>query len=385
MAMPAHDNKISEAVELIAAKGFAGMTEAMQILFNEAMRIERNRYLGAEPYERNENRQDYANGFKSKQLKTKVGELSLQIPQVRSSEFYPSFLERGVRSERALKIALAEMYVQGVSTRKVETILHELCGLEVTSTEVSRAAKLLDEELQKWKTRLLGKYGFLFFDARYEKVRQGGCVIECAVLIAYGINEQGNREILGISVSLSEAEIHWRLFLESLVSRGLHGAELITSDAHPGLKAALKAVFPSVPWQRCQFHLQQNAQSYVTKQSRKREVAESIRAIFNAENKTEAERLVKLTVEKYKSDMPKLSQWIEENINEGLTVFHFPSQHRQRLRTSNIAERVNQEIKKRTRVAKIFPNVESCERLIGAIVMEISEEWITGKTYLHFN
>jgi len=383
MAMHVENNKISEVVELISEKGFAGMADAMQILFNEAMLIERGRYLQVNPYERSELRHDYANGFKAKHVKTRLGELSLQIPQVRSSEFYPSFLEKGLRSERALKLALAEMYVQGVSTRNVNAILQEMCGLEISSMEVSRAAKLLDEELTQWKGRSLGKYVYLFFDARYEKVRQGGCVIDSAVLIAYGVNESGKREILGVSVSVSEAEVHWRKFFESLVKRGLHGITLIVSDAHSGLKAALRAVFPSVPWQRCQFHLQQNAQSYVTKISRKKEVAESIRAIFNAENKAEAERLLKLAVEKYEKDMPQLSQWMQDNILEGLTIFHFPLEHRRRLRTSNIAERVNQEIRRRTRVVRIFPNVESCERLIGAVVMEISEEWAAGTVYLN--
>lgn len=184
MAMRVNDNKISDIVELIAEKGFAGMSEAIQLLFNEAMLIERNRHLQAEPYERSEWRVDYANGFKPQQLKTKLGELSLQVPQIRSSTFYPSFLEKGIRSERALKVALAEMYVQGVATRKVETILQELCGLQLSSMEVSRAAKLLDEELEKWKKRPLGRYRFVFVDVRYEKVRQAGCVIDSAVLIA---------------------------------------------------------------------------------------------------------------------------------------------------------------------------------------------------------
>lgn len=383
MAMRVNDNKIFEAVQLIAEKGFAGMTEAMQILFNEAMLIERSRYLGASPYERSDTRQDYANGFKPKQLKTKLGELSLSVPQVRSCEFYPSFLDKGVRSERALKLALAEMYVQGVSTRKVESILQELCGLQISSTEVSRAAKLLDEELTAWKTRPLQKHPFVFFDARYEKIRQGGCVIDSALLIAYGINEHGKRDILGISVSLSEAEVHWREFLASLVQRGLHGIELIVSDAHVGLKAALRAVFPSVPWQRCQFHLQQNAQAYVTVQKRKREVAESIRAIFNAENKVEADRLLRIAIEKYQKDMPQLAKWMENNLAEGLMVFEFPAPYRRRLRTANIAERVNEEIRRRTRVARIFPNVASCERLAGAVVMEIAEEWMAHAVYLN--
>lgn len=350
---------------------------------NEAMLIERNRYLQAMPYERSPDRQDYANGFKSKQLKTQLGELSLSVPQVRNGEFYPSFLEKGIRSERALKLALAEMYVQGVSTRKVNAVLKELCGLEISSTEVSRAAKLLDEELSNWKKRPLDKYHYVFLDARYEKIRQSGCVIDCAILIAYGINTAGKREILGLSVSLSECEVHWRSFLESLISRGLNGVKLIISDAHSGLKAALRAVFPSVPWQRCQFHLQQNAQAYVTKRDRKSEVAGSIRAIFDAENKEEADRILKLAVAKYEKEMPQLAQWMQENISEGLTIFNFPSSHRRRIRTSNIAERVNQEIRRRSRVARIFPNAESFERLAGALVMEISEQWLLGTIYLN--
>ena len=264
----------------------------------------------------------------------------------------------------------------------VREILQGLCGLEITSTEVSRAANLLDDEIGKWKNRPLGKFKYLFFDARYEKVREGGRVLDCAVLVAYGINLQGKREILGLSVALSEAEVHWRNFFESLVARGLHGIELIVSDAHSGLKAALRGVFPSVPWQRCQFHLQQNAQSYVTKTSRKKEVAETIRAIFNAENLVEAERLLKLAAQKYEKDMPKLSEWMLVNIPESLAVFNFESSHRRRLRTSNIAERVNREIRRRTQVVSIFPNPTSCERLIGSILMEISEGWLSDQTYL---
>jgi putative transposase len=382
MAMPAQHNKLLEAVKVISEQGFEGMGNAMQLLMNEAMNIERNRYLQAEPYERTNERIDYANGFKSKTVKTTLGSLDLRVPQTRNGEFYPSFLEKGQRSERALKLALAEMYVQGVSTRNVTAILEQMCGCEVSSTDVSRAVALLDPELSKWRERPLGQYRYLYIDARYEKVREGGCIIDCAVLIAYGITVQGHREILGVSVSLSEAEVHWRRFFESLLTRGLNGLRLMVSDAHSGLKAALKSVFPSVPWQRCQFHLQQNAQAYVTKRSRKREVAESIRAIFNAENAQEAERLLKQTAARYEKDMPALSTWMLDNIPEGLTIFQFPVEHRRRLRTSNIAERVNQEIRRRTRVARIFPNTASCERLISAILMETSEQWVSGKIYL---
>lgn len=382
MTMRANDTGISDLAEVLSEKGLDGLGNAVALMINEAMKIERDRHLNAKAYERTETRNGYANGFKPKQLKTRIGDLALQVPQVREGNFYPSFLERGLRSERALTLSLAEMYIQGVSTRKVSAILEEMCGFEVTSMDVSRAAKTLDEEFVCWRTRPLGPCVYLLLDARYEKVRQGGSVVDSAVLVAYGIDPEGMRHILGVSVSLSEAEVHWRAFLESLVTRGLHGLECITSDAHGGLKAALRAVFPSVPWQRCQFHLQQNAQGYVPRASMKKEVAEDIRNIFNAPNREEANRLVKLAVTKYEKTAPQLGQWIEGNIPEGLTIFNFKSGHRRRLRTSNLAERVNREIKRRTRIASIFPSAESCERLVTALLIEISEEWESGKKYL---
>ena len=261
MTMRENYTGLSDLAEVLSEKGLDGLGGAVALLINEAMKMERDRHLNATSYERTESRSDYSNGFKSKQLKTRLGHLNLKIPQVRGCDFYPSFLEKGLRSERALTVSLAEMYIQGVSTRKVSAILEQMCGFEVTSMDVSRATKALDEEFSQWRTRPLTRYVYLLLDARYEKVRQGGSVIDSAVLVAYGIDAEGIRHVLGVSVSLSEAEVHWRTFLDSLVSRGLHGLECITSDAHSGLKAALRAVFPSVAWQRCQFHLQQNAQA----------------------------------------------------------------------------------------------------------------------------
>lgn len=382
MAMLTNDTGISSLAEVLSERGLEGLGSAVEILINEAMRIERDKHLNAKSYERTELRSGYANGFKQKQLKTRLGSLNLQVPQVRDSNFYPSFLEKGLRSERALSLSLAEMYLQGVSTRKVGAILDEMCGFNVTSMEVSRAAKLLDDEFVQWRARPLGKYPYLILDARYEKVRQGGSVVDSAVLIAYGVDCSGVRHVLGVSVLLSEAEVHWRKFLESLVKRGLHGITLITSDAHSGLKAALRAVFPSVSWQRCQFHLQQNAQSYVPKQSMKKEVAEDIRTIFNAPNRAESDRQLKIMMSKYEKSAPKLSEWMENAIPEGLTIFNFKNSHRVRLRTSNLAERVNRSIKKRTNVVSIFPNIDSCERLITGILIEISEGWGCEQAYL---
>ncbi len=382
MACQLNDSSIEHAMEILSTSGFEGLGEAMTILLNHAMLIERSKHLDAAPYERTDARRGYANGFKPKTLKSRVGKLNLEVPQVRDSSFYPSALERGLRSERALTVAVAEMYVQGVATRRVKAITEELCGMELSSSEVSRAAKQLDETLSSWRNRPLGTYDYLFLDARYEKVRRGGTVSDSAVLIAYGITHAGERRIIGVSVALSEHETHWRTFLNSLVERGLHGLKLIISDAHSGLKAAKTAVLPSVPWQRCQFHLQQNALSYVPKKSMKPEVAADIRAVLQAPNYTEAERLLNITVAKYEKTAPDLAAWMPDNIIQGLTVMQFPLAHRRRLRTSNLAERVNKEIKRRTRVAGIFPNVESCLRLVSAVIMEIDEEWIQGKKYL---
>ncbi len=369
-------------IQVLDTHGFDGMASAIGILVNEAMKIERSEALGAQPYQRTSERRGHANGFKPKTLNTRIGKLELQVPQTRGVDFYPKSLERGVRSERALKLAVAEMYVQGVSTRKVTQITSELCGLDVSSSQVSRCAELLDDELQAWRSRPLGKLAYLVLDARYEKVRHGGSVVDCAVLIAVGVLPDGKRTVLGVSVSLSEAEVHWREFLASLVERGLYGVEMITSDAHEGLKAARKSVFPGVPWQRCQFHLQQNAAAYVPKISMRIEVAADLRGVFNAPDANEAERLLKLTTKKHRNSAPKLAEWMERNVPEGLTVFTRPAAHRRRLRTSNMLERLNKEIKRRTRVATLFPNEASLLRLVSAVLAEVDEEWQTGKCYL---
>jgi transposase-like protein len=223
---------------------------------------------------------------------------------------------------------------------------------------------------------------YLYLDARYEKVRQNGHVADAAVLVAAGVDKAGRRQLLGVSVALSEQEAHWRAFLQSLVERGLSGVQLIISDAHCGLKAARQAVFGGVPWQRCQFHLQQNASQYVPRQEMKSEVAADIRAIFNAPNRHEAEALLRKTVDKYSKSTVKLANWLEDNLPEGLTVLAFPESHRRLIRTTNGLERVNRELKRRTRTVGIFPNPTACLRLATAITIEISDEWFTNRTYL---
>lgn len=374
----------TELLEQIAAQGFDFIPELIRIMINSAMQLERQRYLGVGPYERSPERQAHANGFKPRTVKTRVGQVTFDIPQVREGGFYPEALEKGLRSERALTLALAEMYVQGVSTRKVSAITEQLCGTEISSSQVSRAAALLDESLENWRNRPLGVFPYVRLDARYEKVRQDGQIRDAAILIASGVDLLGKRHILGVSVSLSEQEVHWRTFMKSLVARGLSGVELITSDAHEGLKAARKAVFGGVPWQRCQFHLQQNASQYVPNQAMKKEVAADIRAIFNAPDRTQADMLLARTVQKYEHHASRLADWMEKNIPEGLTVFSFQESHRRFIRTTNGLERVSREVRRRTRVVGIFPNEASCLRLISAILMEISEAWETGRTYLTF-
>jgi putative transposase len=372
-----------ELMELLTQQGLAGMPQAIAVLLNEAMKIERAQALNAAPYERSDQRRGHANGFKDKTLATRLGPITFQVPQTRGVAFYPSALEKGVRAERALKLAVAEMYVQGVSTRKVTKVMEELCGLQVSSADVSRAAELLDAELESWRKRPLGKTPVLILDARYEKVRHGGTVVSCAVLIATAVLPHGRRSVLGVSVSLSEAEVHWREFLGSLQDRGLHGVELIVSDDHAGLKAARTARFPSVPWQRCQFHLQRNAQAYVPRQSMKKTVAADLKMILTAPDRAEALRLLDVAVKRYADDAPALAAWMETNVPEGLTVLDRPVSQRPRLRTTNLNERLNKEILRRTRVATLFPNEASLLRLVSAVLAETDEEWTTGKVYLN--
>jgi putative transposase len=357
----------------------------IRALVNEAMRLERQNHLKARLYERTERRRGYANGYKPKRVKTRVGEINFDIPQVREGGFYPGALDKGLRSERALMLAMAEIVVKGVSTRKVAAFTEKLCGTAVSSTQVNRAASLLNKVLNAWRRRPLGEVKVLYLDARYEKVCVDGQIRDAAILIASGVGKSGERQILGVSVSLSEAEVHWRAFLEDLVARGMQGIQLIVSEDHSGLRAARRAVLGGVPWQRCQFHLQQNALQYVPRRSMRKEVAEDIRIIFNAPDRSTAEAYLAKAIAKYADTASKLSAWMEENIPEGLTVFDFPRKGWLRLRTTNGLERVSQEIKRRTRVVRIFPNEASYLRLISAILMEIGEEWETGKVYLSFD
>ena len=382
MTYPSDFTLPAEFLEQIAAQGLDGLPELIRIVVNEAMRVERQEHLGVAPYQRSGQRRGHGNGYKPKTVLTRLGKITFGVPQVREGQFYPQALTKGLRSERALTLTLAEMYVQGVSTRKVAAVVAELCGTTVSSSQVSRAVALLDETLAAWRQRPLGEIIYLYLDAHYERVRQDGLIRDAAILIAVGVDPTGHRQVLGVSVSLGEQEVHWRTFLQSLVARNLCGVQLIVSDDHPGLKAARQAVFGGVPWQRCQFHLQQNAQAYVPRKEMQAEVAADIRTIFNAPNRTTAEAYLTRTIEKYAKIASRLADWLEKNIPEGLTVFAFPTAHQRRLRTTNGLERLNREIARRTKVVGIFPNEAACLRLTSAILVEFDEQWQTDKLYL---
>lgn len=371
-----------EILKLLMEKGTDAILPVFKTLMNQAMKIERSQALSARPYERTDDRLGHANGYKDKTINTSLGKITLDIPQARGMSFYPQSLEKGMRSERALKLAIAEMYVTGVSTRKVSNITEKLCGMEISSGQVSNLSKLMDDDLDKFRNRPLGPMQYVQLDAIYEKIRYAGAVRSLPILVAIGINEFGKREVLGVSSSLSEAEFHWRSFMQSLVNRGLSGVKLITSDDHSGLNAAVKAVFPSVPWQRCQFHMSQNAQSYAPKKSMRIEIGQAIRNIFASPTLEDANNFINKTIEKYKTDAPDFVKWLEENIHEGLVIYNFPKEHWPKIKTSNGLERVNREIRRRTKVAGLFPNEASCLRLVSALLQEFHEGWSVESAYI---
>ena len=372
-----------EILEELMEEGAGAFRKVLEKLLNLAMELERSEFLGAEPYERTRERRDHANGSKDKTVATRVGRLKLKIPQVRNLSFYPKSLERGCRSEKALKLAIAEMYVKGVSTRKVSQITEQLCGTEISASQVSRIAQLLDGELEQFRERELGTHRVVYLDAHYEKVSVHGTVQDLAILKAIGVSGWGKREVLGVSVALSEAEVHWREFLQALQRRGLKGVEVVVSDDHAGLRAARRAVFPSIPWQRSQFHLAQNAQAYAHNRAEGREMGQAIRDIFNCPSLVDAEAMLTRVAERFAKENSQWVKWLENNIAEGFTVYRLARSTHKKIRTVNGLERVNKEIRRRTRVVGIFPNEDSVLRLTSAVLAEIHEEWLTGRQYLN--
>jgi transposase-like protein len=386
--MPEHQDKIVAALmERLIAHGPEDMGGVFAELFNLALRLERERFLGAGLYERTADRRGYANGYKAKKLDTPAGTVTLDVPKTRGHDgepFYPQALERGRRSCRAVMLAVAEMYVKGVSTRDAAKVMAEF-GLDgLSSTQVSRAAALLDDELRAWRERDLGIFPYLVLDARYEKVREGGIVRDAAVLAAVGIDPDGRRRLLGVSCALSEAEVHWRGFLDGLVARGLRGVTYVVSDDHAGLRAARRAVLPGATWQRCQFHLALNAVHHAPTLAIRGRIGAELRRIWNAPTLDDAEAELRRLVASYAEAAPDLAAWLEANVPEGLAVFTLPEGHRRRLRTANPIERaVQQEIKRRTAKVRVFPSRDALLRLVSAVLAEIDDEWLaTDRRYI---
>jgi transposase-like protein len=353
----------------------------MQVLLQGLLEEEMTAHLGAEPYERTEGRRGHRNGYKPRALKTRVGTLDLLVPQDRQGRFRTELFERYQRSEKALVLALVEMYLQGVSTRKVQRITEELCGLEVSRSQVSALVVDLEAQIATWRSRPLGKrYPYLVIDARYEKVRRRPHVVSQAVLVVVGIGEDGRREVLGTYLADSESEATWSDVFKDLKGRGLEGVVYVVSDDHEGLVAAGRRYFQGVVWQRCQVHVVKNLLAKVSRADRPW-VLEGWRAVRDAKTLQEARTRLRELVERLEAKYPEVAAWMEEAGEEALAVYALPEEHRKRMRSTNMLERLNQELKRRTRVVRIFPDGPSCLRLVTALAMETSEEW-EAKIYL---
>ena len=315
-----HDTVLETLMEQLIEGGAENMGLVFARVFDLAMQIERERFLGAQHFERSPSRQGYANGYKAKRIDTPAGTVTVNVPKTAGHDgepFYPQSLERGFRSTRAVMLAVAEMYVKGVSTREVEAVMREFGIESLSSSQVSRAAKLIDDELEAWRNRPLGEIKYLILDARYEKMRHAGIVRDVAVLSAIGIGPDERRRILGVSVALSEAEVHWRTFLENLQSRGMRGVEYVVSDDHAGLRAARKAVLGGVKWQRCQFHLAQNAIHHSPNLAIRKRIGGELRTIWNAPTLKAAEIALADLVKAYQPTAPKLADWLKRTCQRG--------------------------------------------------------------------
>ena len=341
-----------------------------------------DRFIGADPYERNKERRGYRNGSYPRSLITRVGRIELQVCRDRDGMFQSELFHRYQRSEQAFMLSMIEMYIQGVSTRKVTHIVQELCGVGISKSQVSSLAGDLDKNLNQWRQRRLDKtYPYLVVDARYEKIRTAAGVVSKAVMIVVGVADCGHREILSIQIGDSENEVDWGIIFKELKERGLSGVNYVVSDDHKGLVKALQRHFQGVLWQRCQVHFIRNFISKLGGKDSKNYLYK-LQDIFNAPDLEEALSRKNQLVEELQSDKPYISSWIDEDIESCFSVYHLPDNHRRRMKSTNMLERFNQELKRRSRVIRIFPNEESCLRLLGTMCMEQSEEWETGRIYL---
>lgn len=359
------------------------LKQLVETFLQEFLEQEVEQHLGAAPYERTPERNGHRNGYKSRQLNTRVGRLQLSVPQVREGSFSTELFERYQRSEQAMINCLQQMVVQGVSTRRVRKVTDELCGLSFSKSQVSEISKRLDSEIQTWLNRPLeDEYPYVYVDARYEKIRRDHRVESNAVLIALGVNQEGKRDILGMNVCNGENETNWRDFFRGLKGRGLHGTQLLISDAHEGLVKALTSTFPGTEWQRCQVHFRKNILDKVRVKDKAR-IKEQLNHVFSAGDKPVGLERLGQFVEALSETYPAVAALLEEHGEETLSCLNYPREHQKRICSTNGLERYNEEIRRRTRVIRIFPNRNACMRLVGALCMEQAEEWMTGKAYLN--
>ena len=376
------DIKISSRDQFALLNDPDFLNQIVSRFLQQFLESEISSFLQAEPYERTKERTGYRNGYKPRVLKTRVGRIELSVPQDREGRFHSELFARFQRSEKALILALQEAYLQGVSTRKVTKITEQLCGTAFSKSHISDLCQELDEDIQAWRDRPLEQaYPYLIIDATYLYIRTGGKVVSKGVLIVTGISECGHREILAIQVAHSETEATWTALFKDLKERGLKGVQLVTSDEHEGLLNALKRHFQGASWQHCQTHFHRNVRG-ITPPKHQKGVAASLKEIFNARDLDAAKRRLDEMMDAYQDSLPNLVDKLDRDIWHCLTCFSFPQPHQKRTRTTNSLERLNREIKRRADVIQIFPNDKACERLVGALCMEWSEDWITGKRYL---
>jgi putative transposase len=359
------------------------MKGLIQEVVQQVLEAEMDETLQAGKSERSGERLGYRSGHYGRSLVTRVGKIELRVPQDRQGRFRTEVFERYQRSEKALVGALTEMYVQGVSTRKVKAITEELCGHEFSASTISRLNQQLDEELEKFAGRPLEEdYPYLIVDARYEKVRENGVIRSRAVLIAIGVNWDGRRCVLGVELANRESASSWRDFLLGLRKRGLRGVELAISDDHAGLRKAIAEVMPEAAWQRCYVHFLRNALDHLPRKADDDCLME-LRWLYDRRDLEEARRDLGAWLKKWESRYAKLCQWVEDNIEQTLTFYRLPLSHHKHLKSTNMLERVNEELKRRTLVVRIFPNAASCLRLVRALAIEIHEGWVEATRYLN--
>lgn len=362
-----------------------GLREIVRSVMQEMLEAEMSDALGAGKSERTGARLGYRSGYYSRTLITRVGKLELRVPQDRDGRFSTELFERYQRSEQALVATLAEMYVQGVSTRKVKAITEELCGHSFSASAISAINKRLDESLAAFAGRRLAEpFPYLILDARYEKVREGGIVASQAVLIAIGIDWDGRRQILAVDMANRESRSSWKDFLEGLRSRGLHGVEFVVADDHAGLRAAIREVLPEAAYQRCYVHFLRNALDHLPRKADD-DCLQELRWLYDRRSVEEARRDLTVWIAKWSGRYPKLVAWAEEAIEETFTFYRLPRQHHKHLKSTNMLERLNEEIKRRTHVVRIFPNTASCCRLVRALAVETHENWLEAHRYLNMD